>query len=88
MELNEEEKRKLFQVGGDWSKTGWEKRPYCKGMAEAQQSEGVERKYVTLDDPDVRYLAKRDPALFIQRYSPPVLNDEIQYATELLPYIK
>ena len=57
-------------------------------MAEAQQSEGIERKYVTLDDPDVRYLAKHDPALFLQRYSPPVLIDEIQYATELLPYIK
>ncbi|WP_255376033.1 ATP-binding protein [Cloacibacillus sp. An23] len=47
-----------------------------------------DRKYVTLDDPDVRYLAKRDPALFMQRYTPPVLIDEIQYATELLPYIK
>lgn len=46
------------------------------------------RKYVTLDDPDVRYLAKRDPALFMQRYTPPVLIDEIQYAPELLPYIK
>ena len=57
-------------------------------MAEAQQSEGIERKYVTLDDPDVRYLAKHDPALFLQRYSPPVQIDEIQYATELLPYIK
>lgn len=33
-------------------------------------------------------MAKRDPALFLQRYSPPVLIDEIQYATELLPYIK
>lgn len=47
-----------------------------------------ERQYVTLDDPDVRYLAKTDPALFMQRYTPPVLIDEIQYATELLPYIK
>lgn len=47
-----------------------------------------ERTYVTLDDPDVRYLAKRDPALFMQRYTPPILIDEIQYATELLPYIK
>ena len=46
------------------------------------------RKYVTLDDPDVRYLAKHDPALFMQRYAPPVLIDEIQYAPELLPYIK
>jgi len=48
----------------------------------------AERKYVTLDDPDVRYLAKHDPALFMQRYTPPVLIDEIQYAPELLPYIK
>ncbi len=48
----------------------------------------TDRKYVTLDDPDVRYLAKKDPALFMQRYTPPVLIDEIQYATELLPYIK
>lgn len=57
-------------------------------LAEAQQESGIKRKYVTLDDPDVRYLAKHDPALFLQRYAPPVLIDEIQYATELLPYIK
>ncbi|MDO4384301.1 MAG: ATP-binding protein [Eubacteriales bacterium] len=57
-------------------------------IAEKQQSNGIHRKYVTLDDPDVRYLAKTDPALFLQRYTPPVLIDEIQYATELLPYIK
>lgn len=47
------------------------------------------RKIVTLDDPDIRYLAKSDPALFLQRYTPPVLIDEIQYAAaELFPYIK
>lgn len=57
-------------------------------LAEEQREMGIERKYVTLDDPDVRYLAKHDPALFMQRYTPPVLIDEIQYATELLPYIK
>ncbi len=57
-------------------------------LAEKQRAEGVNRKYVTLDDPEARYLAKHDPALFLQRYSPPVLIDEIQYATELLPYIK
>lgn len=57
-------------------------------LAEKQKEAGIERKYVTLDDPDARYLAKRDPALFLQRYSPPVLIDEIQYATELFPYIK
>ena len=47
-----------------------------------------ERTYVTLDDPLVLSLAKEDPALFIQRFPPPVLIDEIQYAPELMPYIK
>jgi len=46
------------------------------------------RRYVTLDDPSVRTLAREDPALFLQRFEPPVLIDEIQYATELLPLIK
>jgi predicted AAA+ superfamily ATPase len=55
-------------------------------MLEALAEPG--RKLVTLDDPDVRFLAKTDPALFMQRYTPPVLIDEIQYATGLLPYIK
>lgn len=57
-------------------------------LSDMQREQGIERKYVTLDDPDARYLAKRDPALFLQRYTPPILIDEIQYATELLPYIK
>lgn len=47
-----------------------------------------ERGYVSLDDPLVLSLAKTDPALFMQRFPPPVLIDEIQYAPELLPYIK
>lgn len=46
------------------------------------------RGYVTLDDPLVLSLAKSDPALFMQRFLPPVLIDEIQYAPELLPYVK
>ena len=47
-----------------------------------------ERTYVTLDDPLVLDLARRDPALFLQRFRPPLLIDEIQYAPELLPHIK
>ena len=46
------------------------------------------RAYVTLDDPLLLRLAKEDPALFMQRFPAPVLIDEIQYAPELLPYIK
>jgi predicted AAA+ superfamily ATPase len=49
---------------------------------------GESRTYITLDDPDIRGLAKTDPALFMQRFTPPVLIDEIQYAPEILPYIK
>jgi len=47
-----------------------------------------ERAYVSLDDPLVLDLARRDPALFFQRFRPPMLIDEIQYAPQLLPYIK
>ena len=44
--------------------------------------------YVTLDNPIERALAKSDPELFLKKYQSPVIIDEIQYATELLPYIK
>ncbi len=46
------------------------------------------RKYASLDDPALRSLANEDPALFLQRFGPPVLIDEIQYAPQLLPLIK
>ncbi|MFC1573014.1 ATP-binding protein [Candidatus Eisenbacteria bacterium] len=46
------------------------------------------RHYVSLDDPALRTLAREDPALFLQRFPPPALIDEIQYAPELLPLIK
>jgi uncharacterized protein len=49
---------------------------------------GKDRRYVTLDDPTLRSLAIEDPALFLQRFEPPVLIDEIQYAPQLLPLIK
>ncbi len=47
-----------------------------------------DRTYVTLDDPRNLEMARSDPALFMQRYPPPVLLDEIQYAPEILPYVK
>jgi hypothetical protein len=53
-----------------------------------RQLSGDERTYVTLDDPMVLSLAKEDPALFMQRFPAPLLVDEIQYAPELLTYIK
>lgn len=47
-----------------------------------------ERTYLTLDDPTIRNLARKEPALLLQRYATPLLIDEIQYAPELLNYIK
>ena len=49
---------------------------------------GSDRTYVTLDDPLVRELASSDPALFLQRFQPPLLIDEIHYAPQLLPLMK
>ncbi len=49
---------------------------------------GKERSYATLDDPLLLDLAKREPGLFLERFQPPILIDEIQYAPELLPHIK
>jgi len=49
---------------------------------------GNDRNYVTLDSPINREMAKTDPELFLQRFKPPVIIDEIQYAPELLPFIK
>lgn len=46
------------------------------------------RKYVSLDHFEDRELAKNNPSLFIQRYEPPVVIDEIQYAPELFSVIK
>ena len=47
-----------------------------------------ERRFVSLDVPDVQALAKADPRLFLADNPPPVAIDEIQYVPELLPYIK
>jgi len=46
------------------------------------------RTAVSLDNPTIRALAKNEPELFLQRYAPPVLIDEVQYVPELFDYIK
>lgn len=43
---------------------------------------------VSLDDPQLRILAKSDPGQFLKRFPPPIFIDEVQYAPELFPYIK
>ena len=59
-----------------------------KHLIEQDAAAGTRRAYVSLDSTATQMLAKEDPALFLQRYHPPVLIDEIQKAPELLPYIK
>lgn len=46
------------------------------------------RKYLDLTEPSLRVMANEEPVLFLQRYAPPVLIDNIQYAPELVPVIK
>jgi len=55
-------------------------------MLEKLAEEG--RNYVSLDSRINREMAQNEPELFLQRFPPPVLIDEFQYAKELLPYIK
>ncbi len=45
-------------------------------------------KYVSMELPDVRASANADPRGFLETFSPPVIFDEIQFAPDLLPYIK
>lgn len=52
------------------------------------KKENEQLQYVTLDYPRIRNLAKEDPELFLQQYQAPLIIDEIQYAPELLSYIK
>lgn len=53
-----------------------------------KQLASSDRKYADLTDPALRSMANEEPVLFLQRYEPPVLIDNIQYAPELVPVIK
>ena len=44
--------------------------------------------YVSLEPPDIRASAREDPRGFLEMHPPPVIFDEVQYAPDLLPYIK
>lgn len=49
---------------------------------------GSQYGYVSLEPPDIREAAGKDPRGFLGLYPPPVIFDEVQYAPGLLPYIK
>lgn len=57
-------------------------------LKELAKRENIGRVYISLDDLNVREMAKNDPQTFLQLHKPPVLIDEVQYAPELFPYIK
>lgn len=53
-----------------------------------QQLFGQEYRYLSLELPDVRAAVLEDPRSFLARFPPPVIFDEVQWAPELLPYVK
>ncbi len=64
------------------------------GMRQTGKSTVLQRlfqkthRYVSLDNPRDLKLAQEDPELFFDEYKEPLIIDEIQYAPNLLPYIK
>lgn len=84
-------KRKLTNIVKETSKqspvvllTG----PRQAGKTTFLRAIAPEKLFVTLDDLEVRSLAQKDPKTFLERFPPPVLIDEFQYAPQLLTYIK
>ena len=49
---------------------------------------GKRCRYVSLEPPDIRASALQDPRGFLEMHRPPVIFDEVQYASDLLPYVK
>jgi predicted AAA+ superfamily ATPase len=44
--------------------------------------------YISFDAMDIRQSAKSDPEMFVENLQKPIIIDEIQYAPEIIPYIK
>ena len=59
-----------------------------RALSEQKHQVAPARSYVTLDNPMLLRLAREEPSLFLQRYPPPLLIDEIQYAPGLFPLLK
>lgn len=49
---------------------------------------GATHGYVSLEPPDIRAAAAADPRGFLSLHPPPVILDEVQYAPDLLSYLK
>lgn len=53
-----------------------------------QKIADTNRRYVSFDDMTLRELAQTDPKLFLAQFKAPLIIDEIQYAPEILPFLK
>lgn len=53
-----------------------------------QKQEKNKINYVSLDNLSIRALAIEEPEMFLEKYKPPIIIDEFQYAPNLLSYIK
>lgn len=62
--------------------------PRQVGKTTLLQNIADNRNYVSLDEIEERDLAQKDPKLFLKKYPPPVIIDEVQYAPELFSYMK
>lgn len=49
---------------------------------------GKTHSYVSLELPDIQVVANSDPRGFLETYKPQVILDEVQYAPDLLAYVK
>ena len=53
-----------------------------------RECRGATHRYVSLENPDTRARVIADPVGFLRDNPPPIILDEIQYAPELLSYVK
>lgn len=62
----------------------------CAYLLESKKLKGSQRTFqeINFDDLQLRELANRDPALFLQQFEPPLLLDEVQYVPNLFPELK
>jgi predicted AAA+ superfamily ATPase len=81
----------MLELSGSWPAiliTGPRQSGKTTMLKALSAKENAGREYVSLDDLDLRYMAKNDPKMFLRLHKPPVLIDEVQYAPELFTYVK
>lgn len=89
--INRHMEARITELSKTWSAvlvTGPRQSGKTTMLKKLAEKENIGRKYVSLDDLHVREMAKTDPKMFLDLYTPPVLIDEVQYAPELFTYIK